>query len=296
MKDFIHVKDLVHHVESKQKGLMSWIDKLTFFRIFLVWVCMVIGFGLIYYFFSNGTSFFVNSVDQTRVQKITDLIYFSFVTATTTGFGDIIPIGVFKLVSILEVIFGLLMLALVTSKLVSIKQNMILSELYELSFNEKINRLRSSLLLFRQNISRIITKVEDNTIKKREVAEIYMYISSFDDVLNEMILFFGKGGEFSFTKDIDSVNAELIIMSILNSFEKINELIASFNEKNIDWKRDITISLMDRTIHSSESIFERFVALNKLSAKSISELSERKKKVLSLLRNNISAAIVPQIQ
>ncbi len=86
------------------------------------------------------------------INNLPDSIYFSFVTATTTGFGDFLPQGWFKLIVIAEVICGLLLLALVTSKLVSIKQDILLKEIYDMSFYERINRLRSGLLLFRQNL------------------------------------------------------------------------------------------------------------------------------------------------
>jgi len=78
--------------------------------------------------------------------------------------------GFFKLISIFEVVFGLLLLAFVTSKLVSIKQDVILNEIYDISFNERLSMVRSSLLLFRQSLSRMMEKIEE--IGKAKEAEL----------------------------------------------------------------------------------------------------------------------------
>ena len=123
------------------KGLNTWLDKLTFFKIFLIWTSVIVIFGLIYFFFTTTRAFLFYTTSNSTVDQVLDAIYFSFITATSTGYGDIVPSGVFKIITIFEVVFGLLLLAFVTSRLISIKQDIILTEIYEISFNEKINRL-----------------------------------------------------------------------------------------------------------------------------------------------------------
>jgi len=55
------------------------------------------------------------------VLEFTDLLYFSFSTLTTTGFGDIVPLArVAKMASIVESIIGQLFLAILIARLVGI--------------------------------------------------------------------------------------------------------------------------------------------------------------------------------
>lgn len=176
----------------KKSDSFKLVDKLSFFHIFLIWFLVIAFFGLIYFFMANDFSNLIYAKDSSIVKNIFDTTYFSFVTATTTGFGDIIPIGFFKIISVFEVIFGLLLLAVVTSKLVSIKQNAILEEVYEISFNERINRLRSSLLLFRQNTERLISKNEEKLIKTREIKSFNSNLDSLIEILNEIIFIINK--------------------------------------------------------------------------------------------------------
>src|SRR3989338_7814030 len=121
MKRFLTLHEAFRDIN--QRKISVWLDKLTFTRILLLWIILIALFGIAYHFFENNDANLLYSADKTMVQKLTDTIYFSFVASTTTGFGDIIPNGWFKIISTIEVICGLLLLALVTSKLISIKQD-----------------------------------------------------------------------------------------------------------------------------------------------------------------------------
>ncbi len=273
----------------KQKELVNFIDRLNFLHIFLIWVFIVLSFGFIYYFFQNESSFLFYNAKQIGVDKIKDAIYFSFVAATTTGFGDIIPFGLFKLLAIFEVVFGLLLLALVTSKLVSIKQDMILNELYESSINERISKIRSSLLLFRQHLDRIVTKIEDKTITKRELGYIPNYISSFNDNLKETVGLITKKSNKEFNIDIDLINIELIFNSVLNSFEKLDELIVVLNQHKIDWKSESVLNYIHKCIHTNEELFDESNFSKSAFKEVVENLGLHKKRVITKIKDHIKS-------
>jgi len=191
----------------------AWIDSLTFTRIFTVWVAVVILFGLIYHFNTTENSYLSFTKTGNYVDKVQDTVYFSFITATTTGFGDIAPNGYFKFISIIEVILGLLLLALVTSKLVSIKQDLLLGEIFEISFKERINRLRSSLLLFRQNISRQMSRKSDDSR-----AQLFM----LKETLNEIYAILPNEKQ---VRKIGSTDLEILLNSMILSFEKLRDYL-----------------------------------------------------------------------
>jgi len=273
------------YTKLKRNRWNYYFDKFTFLDIFLLWVSAVMCFGFIYYFFADERSYLYSSVFQNPVERFIDHIYFSFITATTTGFGDIIPVGNFKVVAIFQVILGLLLLAVVTSKLVSIKQDIILSEVYEISFYEKINRLRSSLLLFRQNISRILQRIEERVITKREVQDIYIYIVPLVDTLQEIEQIVEKPEEGAiFTKVVDSVNTELIFSSVIHSLEKLHELIVALNYSKQDWRRDVTIGMVQKVLKFDTMLFQKLQSLDFVSEQKMQDLSEQNYKAVKLIQ------------
>jgi potassium channel LctB len=281
------MKNWILHIKERFLKKRLLFDKMTFLNIFLVWACTVIIFGVVYHVFSNGSSYLFYQVKNQPVASVYDSIYFSFITATTTGFGDIVPIGFFKGMALAEVIFGLLLLAIVTSKLVSIKQDVILDEIYEISFNERISRIRSALILFRQNIGRVLSHVEESVVRKREVGELYLFFSNFEDILNEVIHFVYRPESRIFSKTIDKVNAELLFNSVINSFDKINELLCALNASGVEWKRDTTIFLLDRCINLSEEMFKDMRSKKVVSDQTARNIEDQKNLLISRIREEI---------
>lgn len=282
------IKDVKNNLFLRQKNdFIKWYDSLTFIKILLIWTAIILFFGLIYHFFPHDGSFLMNNETNLKVDNIFDSIYFSFISATTTGFGDIVPIGYFKLVATLEVIFGLLLLALVTSKLVSIKQDVILDEIYELSLNEKINRIRSSLLLFRQNLSRVRSKIDDGSIRKREINDLYIHITSFEDILYELIQFLSRQKGKDFMKTLSSVNLELIINSVNSSLSKLDNLFNDLKSHKLNWKNEITIKHITRSLRLSSDLFDIIKTHGSIPLDDITEIEIEINELIEKLKSKI---------
>ncbi len=280
--EYVPIQDLL--ANFKHDKITTWHDRVKFWHILSMWVAMVVLFGFMFYFFSGTSAHLTYTLNQKPVLGLWDNIYFSFVTATTTGFGDVVPVGFFKVLAVLEVMFCLLLLSLVTSKLISIKQDIILTEIYEISFFEKINRLRSSLLLFRQNATRLIAKVEDGSIQKREIHDMYTLVAPFEDLLSELSPLVNPQSKNLFTKVLDATNTELLLTSITHSFEKLYELLKVLNDKEHEWRREINLSVMSRCIELNGSLFDKIRGLHTMDARRIAELSEQNSKVIVQLK------------
>ena len=273
----------------RQQALHTWIDRLSFPRIFILWMAVIVFFGLAYVFLSNGASYLYYAQQNSNVNTFKDAIYFSFVTATTTGFGDIVPFGTFKMLAIIEVLFGLLLLALVTSKLVSIKQDVILTEIYEFSFEEKLNRLRSSLLYFRQNLNRIMSKIEEHRFQKRDTSEININLSSFEHILTETYALVRRSPNNQFIKNLDPVNAGLILNSIITSFEKVNELFTLLDQHKLQWRSDATITLTRKIILLTDELFGKINTSNIMTMSISQDVNTRKNKIVSQIKGKLVA-------
>ncbi|MBS3131903.1 two pore domain potassium channel family protein [Candidatus Woesearchaeota archaeon] len=271
----------------------TWIDRLPFMQVLLVWAFIIAMFGVYYHAFANDSAFLYHTKDGSRVEGVMDKVYFSFITATTTGFGDIAPKGYFKVITIMEVVLGLLLLAFVTSKIVSLKQDIILTEIYEISFNERMNRLRSSLMLFRNNLSRMISSIEEKKIKKREIGDIYIYLSQFEDSLNEITDIVEEPEKSTFKMNIDSLNAELIFSSIIQSFERINELLLIMKSEGIDWKRDINVFLINKCSDRATVIRDKLASKHSIPEKNLSDMSLQLKSIMDMIKADVPKTDTP---
>jgi hypothetical protein len=103
------------------------LSRKTYSELFSIWLGIVFVFGMYYFlltllFPAHGIS--INPEWQT-VYKLLDSMYFSVTTATTTGYGDLIPMGFSKALSAIEVVLAFGTFTIFMAKLVAENQEII---------------------------------------------------------------------------------------------------------------------------------------------------------------------------
>ena len=71
--------------------------------------------------------------------------YFSFITATTIGYGDIVPVGIARWIAVAEAVTALLIFGAVVAKFVSHRQEELTSEIQRVTFEERLDRVQTNL-------------------------------------------------------------------------------------------------------------------------------------------------------
>lgn len=270
--------------KTKIDSIRTIFEKLKFRHILVLWVTIIMLFAMSYYFFQTDSNYLHYNPQGNKVDSFLDIVYFSFIASTSTGFGDIVPIGgIFKIIAIFQVVFGLLLLAMVTTKLVSLKQDILLSEIYDISFNQQVHRLKSSLLMFRQNLTKMIGRIDDEKIRKKELSEIYSYVSPIELAIGEVTIILSKGNSGYFTKKVDQLTAEVLLKNILQSFEMIHDLIISLNNSKFDWKKDLTSSQIHYFISLNEELFDNASKSKIIPVKNMIHLKAEKTRIINAL-------------
>jgi hypothetical protein len=107
-------------------------------------------FGLLYWIAGVGMGMGLQAgshVVKADGQGFVTAIYFSFVTALSIGYGDVVPLGWFRLAAIVEGACGLLIFGCVISKLVSRRQEELTEEIHRTTFEDRLDRVRTNLHL-----------------------------------------------------------------------------------------------------------------------------------------------------
>jgi len=123
--------------------------------LFRWWVGIVVGCGVAFWLLSSFTGAMLMSQGQpigAGVSGLVSAVYFSAVTATSVGYGDIVPIGPARLLAIAEAATGLILFGCVVSKFVSQRQEQLIGEIHHIAFEERLGRLRSNLHLIRTEV------------------------------------------------------------------------------------------------------------------------------------------------
>ncbi len=132
---------------------LSWLETiagLSLERLIVLWLGMIVVFGLIYWIAGAGMGLGLqagSSAVKADGQGFVTAIYFSFVTALSIGYGDVVPLGWFRLAAIIEGAAGLLIFGCVISKLVSRRQEELTEEIHRTTFEDRLDRVRTNLHL-----------------------------------------------------------------------------------------------------------------------------------------------------
>jgi hypothetical protein len=138
---------------------LKWIDSLAdrpVEGLFRLWLEIVIGCGLAYWLMAEASPKFAlmtNAGPIARgVRGLLPALYFSAVTATSIGYGDIVPSGVARVLAVCEGIAGLILFGCVVSKFVSRRQEELIGQIHRIAFEDRLGRVRTNLLLVRTEL------------------------------------------------------------------------------------------------------------------------------------------------
>jgi hypothetical protein len=154
-------------------ALLEAIDGLPTSRLFLVWLAMVASCGLVYWiapvFGRNGL---VTNGDlvPADVDGLLMGLYFSFVTATSVGYGDVAPVGFARLFAITEAVAGLLLFGAVISKFVSRRQDELVREIHRTTFEDRLDRVQTNLHLVLSELQSITGVCDEATVPVARIA------------------------------------------------------------------------------------------------------------------------------
>ena len=123
--------------------------------LFWLWVEIVVVGGVVFWLldiFGGGPLVSYGEPVPGGLRGLVSALYFSAVTATSIGYGDIVPTGWARVFAVAEGIAGLILFGCVVSKFVSRRQDELIGEIHHIAFEDRLDRLRSNLHLIRTEV------------------------------------------------------------------------------------------------------------------------------------------------
>ncbi len=214
--------------------LVDRINALPHKVILSIWGGSLIFFALIYttlsYFPGNGP---VGINDASVVHRFFNSLYYSVITATNTGYGDIVPLGYSRIFAALQSIIELFLFALFVAKLVSNRQDKALHEIHELSFELLFRNIREDFYLARNDFDHVTeiihqsgrvsdTEWERLVIGYQHITSLLQEIPDFYDITSDLYI-------------IDPGREILLLEAVQRTMERLNNMLVIMREANIDY-------------------------------------------------------------
>jgi len=130
------------------RSVLSLIHRRSALQLFLIWIGMILLSGVGYWLVALVSKYGLAEAGKpvgTDLNGFGTALYFSFVTATSIGYGDILPVGFARVVAVTEAISALLIFGAVVAKFVSHRQDELVSEIHRITFEERLDRVQTNL-------------------------------------------------------------------------------------------------------------------------------------------------------
>jgi potassium channel LctB len=258
-------------------------ERLTFIKIIMLWIAVVLIFSLAH--FSLGSSGIPTFKESLNTNVLGNAVYFSCITALTIGYGDIAPVGIGKSLAIIEAIASIILFGALIAKIVSVKQEHIIEEIQELSYEESGHNAISELYLFRSQAKELKEKIDGKT-KTKDFREIENSIETLKDALTA----FNKATLTSHEdKEKTILKIGLITNSINFSLSRFVELLESVNKHKIAWKKESIAPAIAEIQKTTETLYAQYNALKSddESSKKVGEKLEDLNKTLATLQESL---------
>jgi hypothetical protein len=153
------------------------IESISYWGLFLITALMLLGSAIIYTYQQWP------GPDDTYVRyNYLDCLYFSIVTFTSLGYGDMTPLGLSRLVAGVEVFSGLFIVAILVGKVASERQNTWIQLIYTSLNQDRLNNFKKSINELIAKLRPVIDENDEKEIRK-ELDKILPFISGIKNYL-----------------------------------------------------------------------------------------------------------------
>lgn len=127
---YIMLKSMRHFLlfrELKTVRHETTISLEVFYTFIILYCIFIVGFGLIYFTLSFNRTILIENVynrypEVSLLRQLFLSMYFSGVTLLTIGYGDITPIGIGRIIAIVQALFGYVLPTAFVLKLVQLNR------------------------------------------------------------------------------------------------------------------------------------------------------------------------------
>ncbi len=238
---------------TKMKPLTRVFDRVSLSRLITVWISTITVFGIVYFglaLTSHAISYNGQSLTA-DVYGFGNALYFSFITAATIGYQNLIPTGSAKIFVIIEIIASTTFFGLIIAKLVSVKQQEIITEIKTLSVEETTHNAITQLYLYRNDLNDVLTT-------KTSKAQIQKFDTALINLRAALELISTPTEKISADDNKALMNMSLLMNSVNFSISKTVEVLNNFNSKHIQWKKESITTTLVSCNNNAKNLYEQY--------------------------------------
>ena len=147
------------YITAARREIAGWIDRTSLFRLAWIFFAVVFIFAIVYNLLTPFSQGLVNNADPHGRITLGVACYFSVVTVSTLGYGDILPQGISRILACSEVIFGLGMMGVIIAKLTSARLSYHVRRLFSSDTQRRLEVFSAAFELMQAHFLRLSPRI-----------------------------------------------------------------------------------------------------------------------------------------
>ena len=208
------------------------LDDISYAAILCIWIANILLFTAIYAGLAllpgNGQ---LTTYTLQSIHGFWTIVYYSVITATGTGYGDVVPLGYSRIFAAIESFSGLILLAVFVSKLLSRRQDLALKDVHEISFQTALHNMREDLYVARKDLDMGINAARTkSTLSEPEWTQLTVAFQQIGHLLEEIPDFYAADYKLY---TIDHRREHLLVEAVERTFARILKLLQTLKDQSI---------------------------------------------------------------
>jgi hypothetical protein len=218
--------------------IIELLTSFSYTTLFAIWSSMAVFFAAAYF----GLTYVGDGIQHAPtiladiadpLMRFANALYYSIITATSTGYGDITPVGFSKVLASMQSISALLVFAIFVTKLVSHQQEMTLTEVHRLTFEDVFHNTREGMYIARKDFDHIIREAHKHQKLNMEHWENMIIAFRQLQTLFEEIPDFYENEVHHY--NLDEKREQLLLEAVHRTLHRINQMFDVLSAEGIDW-------------------------------------------------------------
>lgn len=155
----------------KEEKFLKFINNISYLHFFILYLIGIFFFAYLYQYLSESTNIIVSTFTDSKNNIVYpstyfDFLYFSVVTISTLGYGDFRPIGIGRIISMIQVMYGLIIFTLFVSKFASDRTSSLVKLTYTSDVERRVRKVIKRFEKMVPKLNAIHTNYSDDKVNK----------------------------------------------------------------------------------------------------------------------------------
>ncbi len=234
-EDEIHTMP-IHFFHRRSITILEHLSQRSYGDLFMVWILLNMLFAIVYFLLASTHPEHAPTelalLDP--ASRLFNSFYFSIITGTSTGYGDILPQGISKLLAMIQTCMALLVFAIFVTKLVSSRTEATLREVHRMSLEGIFYHIRHVLFIVRKDVDGVLHALTmHRTLTERDWEILQTACLQAESLVGEIPeLYSGGGHDLS---SVDSKRERLIIEALQRTLKRLDLLLKALRLNGVPW-------------------------------------------------------------